>query len=225
MTGRYKNYLGHQSFLSPWVGARPNWVLLLPPASFKMLAIAVGEGVKAGHAIGDRFNMNDLQHPWTIQTLLLKLGFNMEMNEKQWVNSGVDAPSRRPRAPGARDSTRRAPFRAKAAFCANEQGGRLPSVADGYDTGDGGSGTAKGRARRARAAAVSTARVAASRERRAGRPRRRGPPKRPPAKVPLPRRACRTRAPYRERWVVRTDARSPVGWDEVPTRYVLATKR
>lgn len=106
MTGRYKNYLGHRFFLSPWVGARPNSVLLLPPASFKMLAIAVGEGAKARHAIGNRFNMNDLQHPWTIQTLLLKLGFNMERNGKQWVNSDVDALSRRPRAPGARDSAR-----------------------------------------------------------------------------------------------------------------------
>jgi hypothetical protein len=70
--------------------------------------------------------------------------------------------------------------------------------------------------------------VAASREGRAGRPRRRRPPKRPPREGSSSRasvRAGRARAVQGRRRVVRTDARSLVGGDEAPTRYVLATTR
>ena len=62
------------------------------------------------------------------------------------------------------------------------------------------SGTAQGRARGVRAAAVSTALVAVPRERRAGRSRKRRSLKRPPREGSLSKDSVvrRTRAPYRD---------------------------
>ena len=96
------------------------------------------KNAKAGHVIGDRFGVNDPQHRWAIQTLLLKLGFNTEKKGKRRVDSDGDALSRhRPHAPGARESAKEGTIsERKEASCANRQGFLLPSVADGYDKGD-----------------------------------------------------------------------------------------
>lgn len=74
-----------------------------------------------------------------------------------------------------------------------------------------GGGTAKRRARRSRGCYSFPARVAASRESRAGRPRVRRAPEAPAARrFPVPRTACAqdARAPYREvGWLVGSEGR------------------
>lgn len=112
------------------------------------------------------------------------------------------------RAPGARGKAKEGEDRTRTRQPFRPGGGFLPSrAAAGYDRGG-----ARGRNRQAAGASIPwPARVAASRESRAGRPRVRRAPEAPAARrFPVPRTACAqdARPPYREvGWLVGSEGR------------------